>query len=109
MEARTHKLEKAPKGTEVIDVDAAVKNTMVMFSAIEKLRKDTEKGWEKLAVPLEKVIEANNATNVGLKKWDVQLAHREDIIDSRVSANRVKADETCVQVTFGILDALVEY
>ena len=56
---------------------------MVVFSAIEELRKDTEEGWKKLAVPLDQVIEANNASNVGLKKRDVQLAHREDIMDGR--------------------------
>ena len=60
-------------------------------------------------VPLEQVIEANNASNLGLKKWDGQLAHREDIMDRRVSANRVKVDKLCVKVTFVILDALVEY
>ena len=52
----------------VIDVDAAVENTMVMFSAIEELRKDTEEGWKKLAEPLEQVITANNATNVGAQE-----------------------------------------
>ena len=66
---------------------------MVVFSAIEELRKDTEDGWKKLAVPLDQVIEANNASNIGLKKRDVQLARREDIMDSRVCANRVKIDE----------------
>ena len=55
-------------------MDAAAENTMVVFSAIEELRKDTEEGWKKLAVPLDQVIEANNASNVGLKKRDVQLA-----------------------------------
>ena len=73
MEARIRELEKA-KGPEVIDVDAAVKNAMVVFSAIEELRKDTEEGWRKLVVPLDQVIEANNTSNVGLKKRDVQLA-----------------------------------
>ena len=63
----------------MIDVDASVENTMVIFSAIEELRKDTEEGWKKLAVPLDQVIEANNASNVGLKKRDVQLARREEI------------------------------
>ena len=70
MEAQIRELEKA-KGPKVIDVDAAVENTMVVFSAIEELRKDTEEGWKKLAVPLDQVIEANNASNVGLKKRDV--------------------------------------
>ena len=94
---------------EVIDVDAAAENTMVVFSAIEELRKDTEEGWKKLVVPLDQVIEANNASNVGLKKRDVQLACREDIMDGRVCANRVKIDELNAKVTLGILGASVEY
>ena len=43
MEARIRELERAGPH-EVIDVDAAVENTMVVFSAIEELRKDTEDG-----------------------------------------------------------------
>ena len=82
---------------------------MVVFSAIEELRKDTKLGWKKLATPLEQVIEANSAPNLGLKKRDVQLAHREDIMNGRVSANRVKVDKLRAQVTLAILDALVEY
>ena len=105
MEARIRELEKA-KGPEVIDVDAVTENTMVVFSAIEELRKDTKEGWKKLVVPLDQVIEANNASNVGLKKRDVQLARREDIMDGRVCANRVKIDELRAKVTLGILDAL---
>ena len=93
----------------MIDVDAAVENTMVVFSAIEELRKDTEEGWKKLVVPLDQVIEANNASNIGLKKRDVQLTRREDIMDGRVCANRVKIDELRAKVTLAILDALVEY
>ena len=108
MEARIRELEKA-KGPEVVDVDAAAENAMVIFSAIEELRKDTEEGWKKLTVPLDQVIEANSASNIGLKKRDVQLARREDIMDGRVCANRVKIDELCAKVTLGILDALVEY
>ena len=108
MEARIQELEKAAP-REVIDVDAAAENTMVIFSALEELRKDTEDGWKKLAVPLDQVIEANNASNVGLKKRDVQLARREDIMDGRVCANRVKIDELRSKVTLGILGALVEY
>ena len=108
MEARIQELEKAAP-REVIDVDAAAENTMVVFSAIEELRKDTEAGWNKLAVPLDQVIEANNASNVGIKKRDVQLARREDIMDGRVSANRVKIDELRAKVALAILDALVEY
>ena len=79
MEAQIRALEKA-KALEVIDVDAAVENTMVVFKAIESLRKDTEEGWQKLAVPLDQVIKANNASNIGLKKRDVQLARWEDIM-----------------------------
>ena len=56
MEARIRELEKAPKSHEVIDVDAAAENTMVVFEAIESLRKDTEEGWNKLAVPLDQVM-----------------------------------------------------
>ena len=93
----------------MINVDAAAENTMVVFSAIEELRKDTEEGWKKLAVPLDRVIKANNASNVGLKKRDVQLARREDIMDGRVCANRVKLNELSAKVTLGIIDAPVEY
>ena len=107
MEAQIRELEKAPKGREVIDVDAAVENTMVVFSAIKALRTDTEVGWKKLAEPLEQVIDANNSTNIGLKKRDVQLSHREDIMDGRVCANRVKIDELRAKVALVILDALV--
>ena len=102
-------MEKAPKGKEVIDVDAAVENTMVVFSAIEELRKDTEARWKKLAEPLEQVIEANNASNVGLRKRDAQLACWEDIMDGRVCANHVKIDELRAKVTLVILGTLVEY
>ena len=108
MEARIRELEKA-KGPEVIDVDAATENAMVVFSAIEELQKDTEEGWKKLAVPLDQVIEANNASNVGLKKRDMQLARREDIMDGWVCANRVKINELRAKVMLGILDASVEY
>ena len=108
MEARIWELERAAP-REVIDVDAAAENTMVVFSAIEELHKDTEDGWKKLPVPLDQVIEANNASNVGLKKRDVQLARREDIMDGRVCANRVKIDKLRAKVTLTILDALVEY
>ena len=108
MEARIRELKKAAP-REVIDVDAAAENTMVVFSAIEELRKDTEEGWKKLAVPLDQVIEANNASNAGIKKQDVQLARREDIMDGRVCANRVKIDELSAKVTPVVLDALVEY
>ena len=81
---------------------------MVVFSAIEELRKETEEGWKKLAGPLKQVIEANNASNIGLKKRDIQLSRREDIMDGRVAQNRVKVDELHAKVMFVVLDALVE-
>ena len=108
MEAWIRTLEKAAP-REVVDVDAAVENTMVVFEAIESLWKDTEDGWKKLAVPLDQVIEANNLTNKGLKKRDVQLSRQEDIMDGRVCANRVKIDELSAKVALAILDAPVEY
>ena len=108
MEACIQELEKA-KGPEVININASVENTMVVFSAIEELRKDMEASWKKLAVPLEQVIEANNASNVGLRKQDVQLSCREDIMDGRVAANRVKVDELHAKVTLAVLGALVKY
>ena len=108
MEAWIRELEKA-KGPEVIDVNAVAENTMVVFSAIEELRKDIEEGWKKLAVPLDQVIEANNASNIGLKKRDMQLARLEDIMDGWVCANWVKIDELRAKVTLVILDTLVEY
>ena len=49
MEAWIWELKKAPQTKEVIDVDSAVENTMVVFSAIESLRTDTEEGWKKMA------------------------------------------------------------
>ena len=109
MEARIRELEKAPAAQEVVDVDASIANTMVVSKAIETLRKDTEEGWNKLAVPLDQVIEANNASNVSLKKRDVQLARQVDIMDGRVCANRVKIDELSAKVTLAILGAPVEY
>ena len=97
MEARIRELERAAP-REVIDVDAATENTMVIFSAIEELRKDVEGEWKKITAPLEQVIEANNLTTQGLRKRDVQLSRREDIMDGRVCANRVKIDELSAKV-----------
>ena len=57
---------------------------MVIFSAIEELRKDTEEGWKKLVVPLDQVIEANNASNVGLKKRDDIIQKKFDALDNRL-------------------------
>ena len=75
----------------MINIDAAVENTMVVFSAIEELRKDTEAGWNKLSVPLDRVIEANNASTAGIKKRDVQLARREDIMDGDRKSTRLNS------------------
>ena len=81
-----------------------------MFSNCVKFpMKDTEAGWKKLAEPLEQVIDANNTTNFGLKKRDVQISRQEDIMDGRVCANRVKINELHAKVTLVILDTLVEY
>ena len=55
MEARIRELERAAP-REVIDVDAAAENTMVVFSAIEELRKDMEEGWKKLTIVRNMVI-----------------------------------------------------
>ena len=85
MGARIREHEKA-KGPEVIDIDAAVENTMVVFSAIEELRKDMEEGWKKLAVYLDQVIEANNASNVGLKKRDVNLTALDSVLRPKDSS-----------------------
>ena len=82
----------------MIDVEAAAEHPRDVLSDIEELRKDTEDGWKKLAVPLDHVIEANNLTNKGLKKRDVQLSRREDIMDGRVCANRVRIDELSAKV-----------
>ena len=78
--------EKAPV-REVIDVDAASENTIHIYSAIEELHRETEDSWKKLAVPLDQVIEANNASNCHLKQRDVNLSAREDIMDGRVARN----------------------
>ena len=96
-------LEKAPS-KEVIDVDAASENAVHIYSAIEELRRETEDSWKKLAVPLEQVIEANNASNIHLKRRDVDLTKREDVMDGRVANNRVKISTLQTKVTLGIFD-----
>ena len=85
-------MEKAP-AKEVINVDAASENAVHIYSAIEELCRETEDGWKKLAVPLDQVIEANNASNRHLKQRDVDLSTREDIMDGRVACNRVRVNE----------------
>ena len=101
-------LEKAP-AKEVIDVDAASENTVYIYSAIEELRWETEDNWKKLAVPLEQVIEANNASNVHLKKRDVDLSAREDIMDGRVACNRVRVNKLQTKVTLVIFGPLQDH
>ena len=68
-------------------MDAASENAVAIYSAIEELRRETKDGWKKLAVPLDQVIEANNASNRHLKQQDVDLTAREDIMDRRVARN----------------------
>ena len=101
-------LEKAP-AKEVIDVDAVSENAVHIYSTIEELRRETEDGWKKFAVPLEQVIEANNASNVHLKKRDIDLTTREDIMDGRVARNRVRVNELQMKVTLAVLDLLQDH
>ena len=85
-------MEKAP-AKEVINIDAASENAIHIYLAIEELRQETEDGWKKLAIPLDQVIEANNASNHHLKQRDMDLTAREDIMDGRVARNRVRVNE----------------
>ena len=101
-------MEKAP-AKEVIDVGAASENAVHIYSAIEELRREMEDSWKKLTVPLEQVIEANNVSNVHLKKRDVDLTKREDIMDRRVANNRVKISTLQAKVTLGIVGPLQDH
>ena len=94
-------MEKAP-AKEVINVDAASKNPVQIYSAIELCR-ETEDGWKKLAVPLDQVVEANNTSNRHLKQRDVDLSAREDIMDRRVAHNRVWVNELQTKVMLAVL------
>ena len=105
MEERVRALEKARPVKEVIDVDAASENTVLIYLAIEELRRETEDGWKKLAVPLDQVIEANNASNRHLKQCDVDISAREDIMDGRVTRNRVQVNELQAKVRLESLTA----
>jgi hypothetical protein len=87
-------LEKASP----IDVDAAEAHTVDVYSKIEELRAECEVAWQKTARPLEQVIRENNLTVQGLRERDVQLTRREDIMDGRVCANRVKIGELQAKV-----------
>ena len=97
MEERVRALEKAgPR--EVINVDSASENAVQLYSALEELRRETEDGWKKLAIPLDQVIEANNASNRHLKQKDVDISARQDIMDRRVARNRVRVNELQTKV-----------
>ena len=98
-------MEKARLVKEVIDVDAASENTVLIYSAIEELRWETEEGWKKLAVPLHQVIEANNASNRHLKQRDMDISARENIMDGRVARNRVQVNELQAKVCLESLTA----
>ena len=82
---------------------------MHIYSAIKELRRETEDSWKKLAVPLEQVIEANNASNIHLKRRDVDLTAREDIMDGRVARNRVRINELQTKVMLAILGPLQDH
>ena len=70
-------------------MDAVLENAVHIYLAIEELRHKTEGDWKKLAMPLDQVIEANNASNRHLKQRDVDTSAREDIMDGRVARNHV--------------------
>ena len=98
-------MEKAGPVKEVIDVNAASENAVLISSAIEELCQETEDGWKKLAVPLDQVIETNNASNRHLKQRDVDISAREDIMDGRVARNRVRVNELQAKVRLESLTA----
>lgn len=83
---------------EVIDVDVASKNVVAIYSTIKELRRETEDSWKKLAIPLDQVIEANNASNRHLKLRDIDLTKQEDIMDGWMSNNRVCISELQMKV-----------
>lgn len=81
-----------------MDVDAAEAHMVDVYSKIEALRAECEVAWNKTARPLEQVIQQGNLTVKGLRDRDVQLTKREDIMDGRVCANRVKIGELQAKV-----------
>ena len=95
-------MEKA-SAKEVIDVDVASENAIHIYLAIKELCQETEDSWKKLAVPLDQVIEANNASNHHLKQRDVNLTARADIMDGRVACNRVRVNKLQTKVTLVVL------
>ena len=90
----------------MIDVDAASENAMHIYSAIEELRRETEDRWKKLAMPLEQVIDANNASNRHLKWRDIDISVQEDIMDGRVARNQVRVNELQTKVRLESLTRL---
>ena len=94
---------------EVMEVDAASENVVLIYSAIEELCRETEDGWKKLAVPLDQVIEANNASNRHLKQRDVNISAREGIMDGRVAHNRVRINEFQAKVRLESLTTFSGY
>ena len=79
-------------------MDSASENAVQLYSALEELRRETEDGWKKLAIPLDQVIEANNASNRHLKQKDVDISARQDIMDRRVARNRVRVNKLQTKV-----------
>jgi hypothetical protein len=71
---------------------------VAVYSKIKELRGECEVAWQKVSRPLEQLIRENNLTVLGLKERDVQLTKREDIMDGRVCANRVKIGELQAKV-----------
>ena len=79
---------------------------MHIYSAIKELRRETEDRWKKLAVPLEQVIDANNASNRHLKWRDIDISAQEDIMDGRVARNQVRVNELQTKVRLESLTRL---
>ena len=71
---------------------------LLTYSAIKELRRETEGGWKKLAVPFDQVIKANNASNRHLKQCNINLSAREDIMDGWVARNQVRVQELQTKV-----------
>ena len=71
---------------------------LLTYLAIKELRQETKGGWKKLAMPLDQVIKANNASNHHLKQCDINLSAREDIMDGWVAHNQVQVQELQTKV-----------
>ena len=88
-------MEKVTPTKEVINVNATSKNAVMIYSTIKELWKDTQMNLKKLAHPLSELIKAHNVMEIGLKKRDVQLTQREDIMDKWVTRNRIFPEDMC--------------